>query len=1259
MNLRICLVAVAPLLSVSAAFSAGIGAVYSESQAVPSVALSAGSVLTIAESPWVVSWRHFEYKGNITEKKVLVGTMDPRHDISELKNFDGLTSGAHLGAGKEWGQIDKDLDYNGGNTLRVQYKYKSGDGYIKCLILDFSRDSEGNVYAMAQAALHDNKNAGGDLAVMFTYDESSKKWYCKINDEKKEASKATIALSDSAANYGIKDISFAAPFTSGGPSIVTVEDNFVVTGSGTAEVRIAKDCVLDLSAAAVSLEAKLLKTGEGAIVIGEEMPWGLEVAEGVLVVQPGVAYDMRGVVIGDGAVVKVLAEGEYRESFVMVDSEGKNVYHHGATYTGDGVWSAAENWSEGAVPVSGMCVRAVGEGTHLVVDSPHAEIPSLISVEGGARLEFPCSHTIASLTLSEGASFNVSFTEPYKEMKHFDYNGFVMTHDTLVGRMDPSLGIEEMENLFGYIGGKWISPRKDGPLYYDVSDGRLLEDGLTYRVQFKMDDGNYTKCVIVDFRKDDDGNIYARGYDAAYSEIRDLSINFEDKNSGKYKGRAFATSNDQPDYGVSRVVFDAPQIRGGPAVVAVKDAFSVMGSSPVKVDVAEGSVLDLSEAEISMGAELVKTGGGAIAVGARLPQKLTVAEGFLALQPLVEYDMALVTLGEGVAVKVVVGGELKDAISIPQENGKTLFVAEGVYIGAGTWTEHWVNDTIPGVSGKAYVYGEGTVLTVDSMPEAMPEAIVVEGGASLVAGDGVSLPEVTLASRTSMTVAPGARVTLGGLTCAAKAADDLPVLTVSPGGTLVVPAGQKFSNVRLVLCDGAALTESGDGPLVFGYAEEGKTAYFSMHATNAVITALAGLSSSSANNSSSISFVAPNPGGTVVVDGDIILKGCTIAYNQYDGFSFGVGNPVEQHFRVVADGTDLEFGADTYVSGGANLVLTNNSVLFRRRMALKDDSGNNPANIYSLYVNERGRITLVDGGEIRANITRMDYDFQGAIRLDPEEAGYCGIEILEGGIGCWYKTYSANKNGAIYYRGGMQRVFCGYRGDYRKYLFNRLGELHVAEGSVMTLCGVADLFNDSGWNLGPFEIEAPFAGAGDVVVTNTASGSEMQPVIVKGSNTCSGTIGVAQCDEGVSAVLHFANGANWAGTVVANGRISLVDTVKSKDLTHSSPVSVSFGALDLRAPMPLRVWREGEDLASDKLNVGMYINGGGRIVPVMATGGESFGGGDSFVAGRISKTSPLPDVPSRFKAVRREIAGNDSEDELVLKFVAGFIMIVR
>ena len=109
----------------------------------------------------------------------------------------------------------------------------------------------------------------------------------------------------------------------------------------------------------------------------------------------------------------------------------------------------------------------------------------------------------------------------------------------------------------------------------------------------------------------------------------------------------------------------------------------------------------------------------------------------------------------------------------------------------------------------------------------------------------------------------------------------------------------------------------------------------------------------------------------------------------------------------------------------------------------------------------------------------------------------------------------------------------------------------------------------------------------------------------------------------------------------------------------TSPVSVSFGALDLRAPMPLRVWREGEELASDKLNVGMYINGGGRIVPVMATGGESFGGGDSFVAGRISKTSPLPDVPSRFKAVRREIAGNDSEDELVLKFVAGFIMIVR
>jgi len=566
---------------------------------------------------------------------------------------------------------------------------------------------------------------------------------------------------------------------------------------------------------------------------------------------------------------------------------------------------------------------------------------------------------------------------------------------------------------------------------------------------------------------------------------------------------------------------------------------------------------------------------------------------------------------------------------------------------------------LPAPGSDVIVAGAGVNAVISADLSNVWNSITVQDGASMhIASAGLSLPSIVLRGEASLTVA--ADFAAASLMTSAVG-DAFPTLAVTDGATLTLPAGYKFSNVHLILSDSTTLTESGDGPLVFGYAMADETAYFAMHATNATITALDSTGSSSSVNGSSIGFASPASGGTVVVVNDIVLKGCTFTYNQYDGFAFGRNNPTSQTFKVIADGTELDFGATSYVAGSAHLVLTNgNSILFRRRRKKEYHDGESE-NIYSLFIQQRGRITAVAGGEIRASITDKRNVDQGVIGLNPDDDGYVGIELLDGGIGCWYKAYSSNGKGTIRFKNGVQRVFCGNWWSYgnRNRLFNGMKSVDIDAGSTMTLCGVTDLFGDNAWNLGPFELEAPFGGAGDLVITNTTINSVLKPILTKGVNACTGELRVETCAGGASAKLYVANGANWAGTAIANGKLELANAAAATP-AHNSPVAVSFGALDLQADFPVKVWKpDGEPMTNDTLNVGTYLNNGGRLVLELATDGVEFSIGDSVVVGKIAKDGALPRVPAGWVAKKQAIDGDDANDDLILKRGTGLQVLVR
>ena len=750
----------------------------------------------------------------------------------------------------------------------------------------------------------------------------------------------------------------------------------------------------------------------------------------------------------------------------------------------------------------------------------------------------------------------------------------------------------------------------------------------------------------------------------------------------------------------------------------------IESNSVVTAEVDASKTMDMSVLELRDGVSLTKTGAGALKL-ADVPQSLRLDAGSMIFSANTRTEMGLLKVGAGSSYMLVHSGMTIDTlednagtiiidqpglsigalgsnaalsgtfsfsvasfaegdtiVTTPdatlrakiKADAETAFAASGagiiesgeaLLVGTPTFifdstTVTDLNDPsgwqsgLPAAGSDVIVSGAGVNVLVSADLTNVWNSITVQNGASVrIAAAGLSLPPIVMRGDASLTVAVD--FTPVSLATHAEGAA-FPTLTVTDGATLTVSAGCKFTNVHLVLCDGATLTESGDGPLSFGYAAAGETTYFAMHATNATIAAL---NSANTVNASRIDFASPASCGTVVVVDDIVLKGCAVTYNSKDGFAFGYNNPTSQTFKVIADSTGLDFGAETYISGGANLVMTNGSVLCRRRQ----NEGDNDDSKYNLNVTGSGLLTLVAGGELRGGVTYVNGDLtKGAVYVTPEIAGTVGIEVLDGGIGCWYKGHGQNK-GVIRFADGYMDCFKGYWWGWgnRAHIFNYMVGIDVPQGKTMTFRGVSDKMysNDGRYNL-TMMLESPFAGGGNIFVTNTWNGKLLMPVVMSGANSCTGRIEALQCKGTALAKVYFQNGANWAGTVVANGRMEIADAFTGATAVHNSPVAVTFGALDLQADFPVKVWKpDGEPMTNDTLNVGTYLNNGGALVPELATDGVEFSIGDSVVVGKIAKDGALPRVPAGWVAKKQAIDGDDANDNLILKRGTGLQVLVR
>ena len=128
----------------------------------------------------------------------------------------------------------------------------------------------------------------------------------------------------------------------------------------------------------------------------------------------------------------------------------------------------------------------------------------------------------------------------------------------------------------------------------------------------------------------------------------------------------------------------------------------------------------------------------------------------------------------------------------------------------------------------------------------------------------------------------------------------------------------------------------------------------------------------------------------------------------------------------------------------------------------------------------------------------------------------------------------------------------------------------------------------------------------------------MKLAVTNGANTATGRAFVADTAGGAPAALVFADGANWAGEVVADGRVSLTNLVD-----ESAAANVSFGAIRLDADFPLRVWKTGGAIvANDKVNLASAPTGARTIT--FAEMDEPLENGDKFEIGLYPQDAALP-----------------------------------
>ena len=155
----------------------------------------------------------------------------------------------------------------------------------------------------------------------------------------------------------------------------------------------------------------------------------------------------------------------------------------------------------------------------------------------------------------------------------------------------------------------------------------------------------------------------------------------------------------------------------------------------------------------------------------------------------------------------------------------------------------------------------------------------------------------------------------------------------------------------------------------------------------------------------------------------------------------------------------------------------------------------------------------------------------------------------------------------------------------------------------------------------------------------------MTAIVTNSENTATG-LATAEppSPAGAKSYLLFADGANWAGTVVANGRVGLTNLTAEA----AAPVLVTFGTMLFETNFPVRLWKSEGVTTNDVINITGGVSGGYGFVPELMDGYAPVPG-DAFTLGAYPAGAALPKLNASHKW-RLELVDPDGEPKLQLRF---------
>ena len=557
-------------------------------------------------------------------------------------------------------------------------------------------------------------------------------------------------------------------------------------------------------------------------------------------------------------------------------------------------------------------------------------------------------------------------------------------------------------------------------------------------------------------------------------------------------------------------------------------------------------------------------------------------------------------LPEGWSVEVRGGGVRLSRLAAP-DRPVFSFGGEKRLSAAEAWSGPQLAD-----GASVYVSGGDTVAVLGADAPPLSKITVKRGATLKIAENLSSFPELALEFDGKILVAPGVDITLPKISSRAMYSQ-IPVVEVATGATVRVGSDYEFKNVHLDLFGNFIHATN----VWFGTAEAGETTYFGMRAIGAKFNDI-----DKCNGTNSI-VCAKARGGRVVSPAGVYFKHVQYlpAYSGRVSHNVGCLNPVDEAFTMTIDDCYLDMRGNRWMdfAGAATVKCVNGGGIF------KHDSWASWGLYGKIRFSENARL-LLDG----SSCFYFVYNREASVHFEPRQAGVRQLVMKDGS---WFAAHTPNgRNLAAVmvensycdimqlqyhsYKDGDDVVHNDPRRDWYWDAFHNFTEIYVPEGKFFGMRAASNYIHGAEWKR-ESAIAPPVTGGGDLIVTNALPGLTLNAIVKRADNTATGRAYV--CADTPGSRLTFADGSNWAGTLVADENIAFTNLVD-----NSAPASVALGALELAGSLPIRVWGDAESLTNDFLSVenGVVSVGKGRVAPLCMNGFRpQFG--DSFAFARV------------------------------------------